>query len=216
MVVLDVINQTSQPFHLVCTKEEVKSKTSLFSGSATSFTIDPFCVRRILVGVKRMDISPDKMPPIDSSMRKYLTKEKHLTEAQFDKYRALQVYRDKLIDQISILWHSATDNCNGILRLDGFQLADDQLSRLQKPQVQLAIRASMGDKTESEKFQVKIHSLLKLEANLTVLDSQFCSDDFRVSLIPLRLLSESSLSWVSKIKDNQLKENSAHFFSVPS
>jgi len=200
------MNQTSQPFHVECNKIAnilVESEDrSAFFGSSSFLTIEQNSVRRVMIALHRMFVPPNDMPFLDAAMKKFLIKEKHLTEAQFDLFRALQVYRIKLMEQFDIRFHSITENTHGKLRLDSFTLTEAQLVHLKRSNLQINLVPVGIENT----CLIPMHHLLHLGVNIKQNIPEEASNDLRVSLVPQRFLNNSSFSWVNRLYDVELNK----------
>jgi len=189
---------------------------SSFFHSQSFVTIEPGAVRRVVVAMHRLLISPESMPALDAAQKKFLLKEKGLTEAKFDIFRDLQVYRDKLLEQITIYWHAITENSHGLLRLDNLSLTEEQLENLKQPPLNLRVFpvVNQNSMTKQKGCTVPLHSLLNLGVEINKFDFNHISDELVLNLLPCRLLSTLSFSWVNKINDVHVVQGKPPLFMV--
>uniref|UniRef100_A0A6B2KWQ7 Uncharacterized protein n=1 Tax=Arcella intermedia TaxID=1963864 RepID=A0A6B2KWQ7_9EUKA len=198
LAVLDVLNQAQQPFHLECNKQNVNS----FFHSKSFVTIEPNVVRRIVVAMQRFIIPQDKLPLLDNAQKKFLIKEKGLTEETYNLFRELEVYRLKLLEKLNVHWYSITENSKGVLRLDNLSLTESQLEIVKRPPILLKI----VPRDVGNNVVAKSHSLLTLRTDIKIIDPSRASSELQVSLVPCRLLSSSSFTWINRITDVAIKE----------
>jgi len=202
IVLLDIKNLTDQAFYLEVNPKAQENKhpndlTTFFS-SSSFITIEPLAVKRVPVAVPRVYFKKNEIPPIEPAVRKYVTKELHLTPEQFNTQHACQFYRDNLCKAIFVRWHCVAQNCSGILVLSKIKLQPETFVLYKFSDVTLEIvLLDQNNAPPKKENTFPVHSMVKVQLKIKN-NTENELNAVQSSLLPLAMQT-TSVSWIGKI-----------------
>lgn len=224
LVMLEIKNVTTQPFYLEVNKDPASKidftrDSSAFFASESFITIEPISMKRIFVALPRMSYSYADLPSIEPALRKYLTKEMNLTPDEFTNFRMAQLYRTKMLDQISIHWHSVSHNTHGKLLLETVQIPEPTLIRLKAKDLRIAMEVLKSEQILSPGVvQLPINQMTQIKVTVA---RQCESPEARPLFLSLAVpvINVHSFSWVGVLNNVPLSElgpneSVSHVFTV--
>jgi len=192
---------------------------SSFFDSESFITVEAISAKRIFLALQRMNYSSCDLPPIEPALRKFLTKEMNLSPEEFNAFRIGQLYRQKLLEQVTITWHSVSHNSHGVLWMERIQLTQQLVSKLKINDLNISIVACPSDHLILQNFVAvaDINTFVKLKVIVNYTGDVESEPLFLNLVVPI--MSDQSFSWIGKINDISLKPllpntSVEHTFSV--